>query len=198
MGGMRLYLHDQDHTGIFVTRDDGRLIIDWFGSTYELPAPAPVRAEAVLNWARKACACTEQELSALGSTTVINPFTNRLETYSHRGGQPKAFGRSEITGSTATLLSASAFTSTISGSIIEITHKLAPAWGLLTMGSENLRQVLNEHFLDYDSIGLLLRGDVSAPVVAGNLNALTRMSEEIPHPHKVVQVHQLLQQEQGG
>lgn len=194
MDERRLFLHQDDTTGFLVKKRDGELVIDWFGEQYTYTPPAYNRSyseEALLSWARKNCDWNPEELQALGGCVLRSPIDGSLHAFSLRGNEPRVYGHGKILGEQnypVSLVSPHDFRVSLVGTVLEITHSRYPAWSFFGLSEDHAFAVIQDYFFDLDKVGVLVRDDYLVPVVVGNLDSLHRMSEEVPHKHKIFNI----------
>lgn len=194
MDERRLFLHQDDHTGFLVKKKDGEVVIDWFGEQYTYVPPAYNRSyseDALLAWTRKNCDWNQAEFHALGGHIIKNPIDGSLHAFTLRGENPRIYGHSKLSDVQLlplTVVEPQGFQVSLVGTVLEITHNRCPAWSFFGLSEESAATVLQDYFFDLENIGVLVRDDYLVPVVAGNLDALRRMSEEVPQEHKIFNI----------
>lgn len=193
MTSRTLFLHSQDTKGIVVKSNDSITTLDWFGVEYIYPQRGTLSDDAILSWARKNCQWSQEEHNTLKGSVVRNPFTQEIESYTLRGVNPKVYKKGQARrDDLLTVPTAEGVEVSIAGTVLEISHSCHPAWALLSMSQESKADFLAKNYGLSSELRILIREDVSAPLLAGSSEAVRRMSEEIPHLHKVVTLDEFL------
>ena len=188
----RLFLHDNDATGVLVKREYPLIEIVWLDGQKIVWNPLNNPSdEDVLQWLRLKMPYTSYEGEEWGVIPAVNPFALTLEYYVNRGGRPPVYKKADQRSDKVHNLPTS-YSLNLAGAAVEVDSHQAPAWTFLLLDDSSILEHLSKYFVEPEKTFFLVQ-EQSTSVILGEGKLLERMSEEMNEEHKLLSLADLKQ-----